>query len=156
MVMMDMRYMWSAIDSPFEILNRLQPSRLVVFRRSRRWKNGSGEEEPSSGGWGRAFTTVEECDVSSEKSMPGSTQEYCTMKYGSALTYHLPSCAFQECSDEGGEVEPISDVCKSGVPDCGKGKECGLYREIIKDRGAYLTAKQTKNASGCQNKVQIL
>jgi hypothetical protein len=48
-VMMDMRYMWSAIDSPWLIPNRRQPSRLVVFKRSIRWKNGSGEVELSSG-----------------------------------------------------------------------------------------------------------
>jgi len=43
MVRMDMRYMWSEMDSPFSILKRRQPARGVVFRRSMRWKNGRGE-----------------------------------------------------------------------------------------------------------------
>ncbi len=43
MVMMDMRYMWSEIDSTRLISGkRRQPSRGVVFRRSMRWKNGRG------------------------------------------------------------------------------------------------------------------
>lgn len=50
MVMMDMRYMWSEIDSPWLIPNLRQPSRLVVFRRSRRWKKGTGEDECFSRG----------------------------------------------------------------------------------------------------------
>lgn len=42
--MMDMRYMWSAMDSPAadRMLKRRQPSRLVVLRRSRRWRKGRG------------------------------------------------------------------------------------------------------------------
>jgi hypothetical protein len=43
MVMMDMRYMWSEILSPLSIPKRRQPSRGVVFRRSRRWKKGMGD-----------------------------------------------------------------------------------------------------------------
>lgn len=43
-MMMDMRYMWSDIDSPWLMPNRRQPSRLVVFSRSSRWKKGTGEE----------------------------------------------------------------------------------------------------------------
>lgn len=67
MVISDMRYMWSAIDSPLpnvlvksmprifdlqylSIPNRRQPSRLVVLRRSSIWKNGTGESECSRGG----------------------------------------------------------------------------------------------------------
>lgn len=42
MVRMDMRYMWSEMDSPCLMWKRHQPSRLVVFRRSRRWKKGIG------------------------------------------------------------------------------------------------------------------
>lgn len=45
MVMMDMRYMWSEIDSPWLMSKRRQPSRLVVLRRSIRWKKASGEVE---------------------------------------------------------------------------------------------------------------
>lgn len=41
-VRMDMRYMWSAIDSPLEMPKRRQPSRGVVFRRVRRWRKGIG------------------------------------------------------------------------------------------------------------------
>lgn len=47
MVMMDMRYMWSEMDSPDSILLRRQPSRLVVLRRSRRCRKGREEV-----GWG--------------------------------------------------------------------------------------------------------
>lgn len=43
MVMMDMRYMWSEMDSPDVMPKRRQPSRLVVLRRSRRWRKGRGE-----------------------------------------------------------------------------------------------------------------
>jgi len=38
--MLDMRYMWSEIDSMGSILKRRQPSREVVFRRLMRWKRG--------------------------------------------------------------------------------------------------------------------
>lgn len=55
--MIDMRYMWSEMDSPLSIPKRRQPSRLVVLRRSRRWKKGTGEGEFSSGGWGRDART---------------------------------------------------------------------------------------------------
>jgi hypothetical protein len=48
--MIDMRYMWSEMDSPWSMPNLRQPSRLVVFRRSRRWKNGTGEDECFSSG----------------------------------------------------------------------------------------------------------
>ena len=58
MVMIDMRYMWSDIDSPDVISSRRQPSRLVVLRRSRRWKKGRGElvveNEGRLGTWERA------------------------------------------------------------------------------------------------------
>lgn len=47
MVMMDMRYMWSAMDSPSSMSKRRQPSRLVVLRRERRCRKGRGV-----GGWG--------------------------------------------------------------------------------------------------------
>lgn len=41
------------------ILNRRHPSRLVVLRRSSKWKNGTGERELVSGGPpGRVFTTA--------------------------------------------------------------------------------------------------
>lgn len=43
MVIRDMRYMWSAIDSPLLIPNLLQPSRLVVLSSWSMWKNGTGE-----------------------------------------------------------------------------------------------------------------
>ena len=42
MVMIDIRYIWSEIDSPPRMLKRRQPSRGVVFKRSRRWKKGIG------------------------------------------------------------------------------------------------------------------
>lgn len=51
MVMMDMRYMWSEIDSPWFMPKRRQPSRFVVLRRSRRWKKGTGEVVCGSGRW---------------------------------------------------------------------------------------------------------
>ena len=54
MVKMDMRYIWSEIDSPAVISKRFQPSRLVVFRRSRRWKKGIGEVGFEGTGVGRA------------------------------------------------------------------------------------------------------
>lgn len=50
MVRMDMRYMWSEMDSPCTIPKRRQPSRLVVFSRSSRWKKGSGESVSGTGG----------------------------------------------------------------------------------------------------------
>lgn len=43
MVMMDMRYMWSEMDSQLSMPKRRQPARWVVLRRSRRWKKGRGE-----------------------------------------------------------------------------------------------------------------
>ena len=57
MVMMDMRYMWSEIDSPCSIENLRQPSRLFVFRRSMMWKKGSGEVELVSGRTGKVDST---------------------------------------------------------------------------------------------------
>ena len=58
MMMMDMRYMWSEMDSPFLMLKRFQPSRLVIFRRSRRWKKGTGEAGFEGTGVGRVDRTV--------------------------------------------------------------------------------------------------
>lgn len=52
MVMIDIRYMWSAIDSPSVIVNRRHPSRFSRFNRSIRWKKGTGEVEFSNGGFG--------------------------------------------------------------------------------------------------------
>lgn len=64
MVMRDIRYMWSEIDSPLSgqhtaefhleriylsMPNLLHPSRLVVFRRSSMWKNGTGDSESEAG-----------------------------------------------------------------------------------------------------------
>lgn len=57
MVMMDMRYMWSEIDSPSWIPKRRHPSRLVVLRRERRWKKGIGELGLVGGGEGRVEIT---------------------------------------------------------------------------------------------------
>lgn len=58
MVMMDMRYIWSEIDSPDVISWRRQPSRLVVLRRSRKWRKVRGglvvEDEWRVGIWERA------------------------------------------------------------------------------------------------------
>lgn len=63
MVRMDMRYIWSEMDSPCLMWKRHQPSRLVVFRRSRRWKNGIGlVGTVEGGGVGRVASTV--CGVS--------------------------------------------------------------------------------------------
>ena len=42
-VMIDMRYMWSAIDSPCAIPKRRQPSRLVVLSRLRKCRKGRGD-----------------------------------------------------------------------------------------------------------------
>ena len=42
MVIRDMRYMWSEIDSGLGTSERHQPSRGVVLRRERRWRNGRG------------------------------------------------------------------------------------------------------------------
>jgi hypothetical protein len=42
MVMMAMRYMWSAMLSPWRMEKRRHPSRGVVLRRVRRWKKGIG------------------------------------------------------------------------------------------------------------------
>ncbi len=53
-VRIDMRYIWSEIDSPAVMLKRLQPSRLVVFSRSRRWKKGTGDVGFEKMGVGRA------------------------------------------------------------------------------------------------------
>ena len=58
MVMMDMRYMWSEMDSPFRRPMRRQPSRLVVLRRVRRWKKGIGVSGLGGGGAGRVVRTV--------------------------------------------------------------------------------------------------
>lgn len=58
MVIIDIRYMWSAILSPRPMPNRLQPSRFSVLSRSMRWKNGTGEPEPSLGVSGRASSTA--------------------------------------------------------------------------------------------------
>jgi hypothetical protein len=57
---MDMRYMWSEIDSPWVMPKRRQPSRLVVFRRSRRWRKGIGVVGGVVGaGVGRVERTVD-------------------------------------------------------------------------------------------------
>ncbi len=50
MVMMDMRYMWSEMLSPEWMQKRSQPARLVVLRRSRRWKKGIGVVGGEEGG----------------------------------------------------------------------------------------------------------
>ena len=47
-VMIDIRYMWSAMDSGCGTEKRRHPSRGVVFNRSRRWRVGIGEV---GGGW---------------------------------------------------------------------------------------------------------
>jgi hypothetical protein len=67
-VIRDMRYMWSEMDSPLRVglahldaaasqqedylvmPNLRQPSRLVSLRRSSIWKNGTGESEFVTGG----------------------------------------------------------------------------------------------------------
>lgn len=59
MVRIDMRYMWSAIDSPWFMPKRRHPSRGVVFKRSRRWKKGIGEVGSEGGGWGSVDRTEE-------------------------------------------------------------------------------------------------
>jgi len=43
-VMMDIRYMWSEIDSPWLMPNLRHPSLFVVFSRSSMWKNATGED----------------------------------------------------------------------------------------------------------------
>ena len=47
-VRMDMRYMWSLMDSQSAMPKRRHPARGVVLRRSRRWKKGMGEEVDSA------------------------------------------------------------------------------------------------------------
>ena len=60
MVMMDMRYMWSEMDSPWEIIRRRHPSRGVVLRRSMMCRKGSGVvvEGDEEGGLGMAARAV--------------------------------------------------------------------------------------------------
>lgn len=53
-----MRYMWSAIDSPWTMPKRRQPSRLVVLRRWRRCRKGRGDEEFVWGRWERVERAV--------------------------------------------------------------------------------------------------
>jgi hypothetical protein len=48
MVRMDMRYMWSEMLSQWLMPKRRQPARLVVLRRSSRWKKGTGEAVDSA------------------------------------------------------------------------------------------------------------
>jgi hypothetical protein len=48
MVITLMRYMWSEMDSPEDMPKRRHPARLVVLRRERRWKKGTGEEVDSA------------------------------------------------------------------------------------------------------------
>lgn len=55
---MDIRYMWSDIDSEEGIEKRRQPSRGVVFRRSRMWKKGMGVVGLAGGGKGRVVRTI--------------------------------------------------------------------------------------------------
>ena len=62
MVMIDIRYMWSEIDSPLRMLKRRQPSRGVVFKRSSRWKKGMGVV----GAWA-AIELVGSFDITSYK-----------------------------------------------------------------------------------------
>lgn len=57
-VIIDIRYMWSEMDSPWLMPKRRQPSRFVVLRRSRRWKKGKGEVEFVIGWEGRVERTV--------------------------------------------------------------------------------------------------
>jgi hypothetical protein len=58
MVMIDILYMWSAIDSPSLMPKRRHPSRFSRFSRSTRWKNGIGEVESSCEGLGSSARTV--------------------------------------------------------------------------------------------------
>jgi hypothetical protein len=58
-VMIDILYIWSAIDSPSSMPNRRHPSRFSVFNRSTRWKKDIGEVESSCGGSGRAARTAD-------------------------------------------------------------------------------------------------
>lgn len=57
-VMIDIRYMWSAMLSPWLMPKRRQPSRLVVFRRSSRWKKGIGVVGLVGYGSGKVDRTV--------------------------------------------------------------------------------------------------
>lgn len=43
MVIIDIRYMWSEMDSPDSMPKRRHPSRFLVFSNSRRWKKGIGD-----------------------------------------------------------------------------------------------------------------
>lgn len=61
MVIMDMRYIWSEIDSPAEMPKRRHPSRLVVLSRSIRCRKGSVEVGFLGGGKGREASTMIVC-----------------------------------------------------------------------------------------------
>jgi len=58
MVMIDIRYMWSDIDSPPWIPNLLHPSLFSTFSRSTKWKKGMGDVESSCGGLGSWSSTA--------------------------------------------------------------------------------------------------
>lgn len=57
-VMIDILYMWSAIDSPSFMPKRFHPSRFSRFKPSTRWKKGIGEVEFSCGGFGNSARTA--------------------------------------------------------------------------------------------------
>jgi hypothetical protein len=61
MVRMDMRYMWSLMDSQSEMPKRRQPARLVVLRRSSRWKKETGRSVDSAYLVGMSARTVAAC-----------------------------------------------------------------------------------------------
>ena len=58
MVMRAMRYIWSEMDSPEVMPKRRQPSRLVVLRRARRWKKGTGDGWEGVGRCGKVERAV--------------------------------------------------------------------------------------------------
>lgn len=58
MVMIDIRYMWSEMDSPDDMPKRRHPSRFVVFSCSRRWKKGIGDVGFAGFGNGSLDTSV--------------------------------------------------------------------------------------------------
>ena len=66
MVSMDMRYMWSEMDSPDVMLKRRQPSRLVVLRRSRRCRKGRGVPGWDVGGGDERASRAKACQYWSE------------------------------------------------------------------------------------------
>ena len=79
MVMMDMRYMWSEMDSPDVMLKRRQPSRLVVLRRSRRCRKGRGVPGWDVGGGDGRAARAKACEYWFERMLSCRVGARCRM-----------------------------------------------------------------------------